>query len=99
VVGNVAQFGFLFTGEKLSPNLAKLNPISGLKKLISLRSLVELAKSIIKLVIIRRGRIYRHPSLSGSDSRPDAIEHVAILGFIGQVILPDWVCIPAWCCF
>jgi flagellar biosynthetic protein FlhB len=52
VVGNVAQFGFLFTGEKLSPNLAKLNPISGLKKLISLRSLVELVKSIIKLVII-----------------------------------------------
>ncbi|WP_372679373.1 flagellar biosynthesis protein FlhB [Desulfosarcina sp.] len=52
VLGNVAQFGFLFTGEKLSPNLAKLNPISGLKKLMSLRSLVELAKSIIKLVII-----------------------------------------------
>lgn len=52
VLGNVAQFGFLFTGEKLTPNLAKLNPISGLKKLISLRSLVELAKSIVKLVII-----------------------------------------------
>ena len=52
VLGNVAQFGFLFTGEKLTPNLAKLNPISGLKKLISLRSLVELAKSIIKLVVI-----------------------------------------------
>mgnify|MGYP001826280685 FL=1 len=52
VLGNVAQFGFLITGEKLSPNLAKLNPISGLKKLISLRSLVEMAKSIIKLVII-----------------------------------------------
>jgi flagellar biosynthetic protein FlhB len=40
------------TGEKLVPNLAKLNPISGLKKLLSLRSLVELAKSILKLVII-----------------------------------------------
>jgi flagellar biosynthetic protein FlhB len=52
VVGNVAQFGFLFTGEKLTPDLAKLNPISGLKKLVSLRSLVELAKSILKLVII-----------------------------------------------
>ncbi len=52
VFGNVAQFGFLFTAEKLSPNLAKLNPISGLKKLISLRSLVELAKSVIKLIII-----------------------------------------------
>jgi flagellar biosynthetic protein FlhB len=52
VLGNVVQFGFLFTGEKLTPNLAKLNPISGIKKLFSLRSLVELAKSIIKLVII-----------------------------------------------
>jgi flagellar biosynthetic protein FlhB len=52
VFGNVAQFGFLFTGEKLSPNLAKLNPISGLKKLISLRSLVDLAKSLVKLLII-----------------------------------------------
>ena len=52
VVGNVAQFGFLITGEKMSPNLAKLNPISGLKKLVSLRSLVELAKSVIKLIII-----------------------------------------------
>ena len=52
VIGNVAQFGFLFTGEKLTPNLAKLNPISGLKKLVSLKSLVELAKSIVKLATI-----------------------------------------------
>jgi len=52
VLGNVAQFGFLITGEKLTPNLAKLNPISGLKKLVSLKSLVELVKSIVKLVII-----------------------------------------------
>jgi flagellar biosynthetic protein FlhB len=52
VFGNVAQFGFLITGEKLAPNLAKMNPISGIKKLFSLRSLVELAKSIIKLIII-----------------------------------------------
>ncbi|BBO88286.1 flagellar biosynthesis protein FlhB [Desulfosarcina ovata] len=52
VIGNVAQFGFLFTGEKLTPDLAKLNPISGIKKFFSLRSLVELLKSVIKLLII-----------------------------------------------
>lgn len=52
VVGNIAQFGFLITGEKLIPNFSRLNPISGFKKLVSLRSLVELAKSIVKLVII-----------------------------------------------
>ena len=52
VAGNVAQFGFLITGEKLSPNFAKMNPIKGIKKLFSLRSLVELVKSVIKLTII-----------------------------------------------
>lgn len=52
VAGNVVQFGFLLTGEKLTPSVAKLNPVSGIKRLFSLRSLVELAKSIIKLLII-----------------------------------------------
>ena len=52
VVGNVAQFGFLITGEKLVPNFAKLNPVSGIKKLFSLRSLVELIKALVKLIII-----------------------------------------------
>jgi flagellar biosynthetic protein FlhB len=52
VVGNVAQFGFLFTTETLNPNLAKLNPLSGIKKLFSLKSLVEVIKSICKLLII-----------------------------------------------
>ncbi|BBO79809.1 flagellar biosynthetic protein FlhB [Desulfosarcina ovata subsp. sediminis] len=52
VVGNVAQFGFLLTGEKITPDLAKLNPISGIKRLFALRSLVELIKSILKLLII-----------------------------------------------
>jgi flagellar biosynthetic protein FlhB len=52
VSGNVAQFGFLFTHEPLVPKFNKLNPINGLKKLFALRSLVELAKSVLKVVII-----------------------------------------------
>jgi len=85
VLGNVAQFGFLITGEKLSPDLAKLNPISGLKKLFSLRSLVELIKSIIKLVIISGVAfivIQRY-----LDQFPGLMQlgAYAILSFIGQV--------------
>jgi flagellar biosynthesis protein FlhB len=85
VVGNVAQFGFLFTGKKLTPDLNKLNPINGLKNLFSLRSLVELGKSIIKLVIISEVAYivfnrYRDeiPSLM-------RLSVGQILGFIGRV--------------
>lgn len=52
IVGNYAQVGYLFTVEVLKPDLTKLNPISGLKKLFSLKSLFELLKSCVKLTII-----------------------------------------------
>ena len=50
--GNVVQFGFLIHGEKLTPQLKRLNPIKGMKRLISLKSLVELVKSVFKLAIV-----------------------------------------------
>ncbi|HEX9653234.1 MAG TPA: flagellar biosynthesis protein FlhB [bacterium] len=49
---NVAQFGFLFTTEPLLPKFDKLNPLAGFKRLFSARALVELLKSIFKLVIV-----------------------------------------------
>ncbi|OQY10763.1 MAG: flagellar biosynthesis protein FlhB [Fusobacteriia bacterium 4572_132] len=49
---NYMQVGFLFTTEPLKPSFEKINPIKGLKNLISLKKLVELLKSIIKLIII-----------------------------------------------
>ncbi len=46
------QVGILFTVKPLMPQLSKINPISGFKKLFSLRSLVELAKSIVKASLL-----------------------------------------------
>jgi len=52
VIGNVVQFGFLLTGEPLQPKLSKLNPLEGFKRIFSMRSLVEFAKSLLKVTII-----------------------------------------------
>ncbi|MDX1708936.1 MAG: flagellar biosynthesis protein FlhB, partial [Desulfobacterales bacterium] len=52
LAGNIGQIGFEMHGQSMRPKLSKFNPISGLKKLVSLKSLVELAKSIIKIVIV-----------------------------------------------
>jgi flagellar biosynthetic protein FlhB len=51
-VGNIGQFGFEMHLDPIRPKLTRLNPISGVKKLFSLKSLVELAKSIMKILII-----------------------------------------------
>ncbi|MGN7356026.1 flagellar biosynthesis protein FlhB [Paenibacillus sp. SAF-054] len=52
LVANVAQVGFMLTGESLKPKFSKLNPIKGFKNIFSVRSLVEFLKSIFKIVII-----------------------------------------------
>jgi flagellar biosynthetic protein FlhB len=52
LAGNIGQIGFEMHSEPMRPKLTKFNPISGLKKLISLKSLVELFKSLIKISIV-----------------------------------------------
>lgn len=45
------QVGFVFSAEPLAPKLDRINPLSGFKRIFSKRALVELAKSIAKVVI------------------------------------------------
>jgi len=48
VIVLVCQVGFAFTSEPFKPKFDRLNPISGMKKIISLRSIVELLKGLLK---------------------------------------------------
>ena len=52
VVSNFAQVGGLMAFEAIKPDLKKLNPIEGFKKLFKLKNFVELIKSIIKISVL-----------------------------------------------
>jgi flagellar biosynthetic protein FlhB len=52
VAGNLLQVGFELHAEPLAPTLSKLNPATGLKRIVSVRGLVEMVKSIAKIVFI-----------------------------------------------
>ena len=47
----IAQVGFAITGEPFGPKFDRLNPIAGMKKIISMRSIVELLKGLLKATI------------------------------------------------
>jgi flagellar biosynthetic protein FlhB len=49
---HVVQTGPMFITEKLKPDFKKINPLDGFKRIFSSRTLVELVKSIIKIVIL-----------------------------------------------
>ena len=49
---NVYQVGWQVSTKPMEPKLSKFNPINGFKRIISKDSLFELAKSIVKVVVI-----------------------------------------------
>lgn len=49
---NYMQVGFILTAEPLSPKLERINPLSGIKRIFSKRSLMELVKSVLKIFVI-----------------------------------------------
>ncbi|MBO1003791.1 flagellar biosynthesis protein FlhB [Pseudogracilibacillus auburnensis] len=52
IAANLLQVGFLFTTEPLKFDLKKIDPIKGAKRIFSIRALVELLKSLLKIVFI-----------------------------------------------
>jgi flagellar biosynthetic protein FlhB len=52
LIVSYAQVGFLFTLETLKPNFSRISPISGMKRLFSLKGIVELVKAVLKVAAI-----------------------------------------------
>ena len=79
------QVGFVFSPEVMRPNFEKINPFTGIKKiLLSRRSMIELAKSLAKVGLVGmvawwsvQDVIAESPALVQSDV-------VGLLGFLGH---------------
>ena len=52
IIGNVMQFGFLLSGESIKPDIKKISPIGGMKKIFAIKNLVEFFKSVIKIIFL-----------------------------------------------
>jgi flagellar biosynthetic protein FlhB len=51
IFSNVIQFGFIFTSKTLIPKLSNINPISGLRRIFSIKTFFETVKNTLKLSI------------------------------------------------
>lgn len=106
VLGHVVQTGLLFAGEKLQPKMEKLNPIDGAKRLFGKEGLINLAKSLVKAVVLGAaawwafqpliGEITESPRLA-FDALPAALLYwtgrvgLGMLIAVGVLAVLDWV--------
>lgn len=52
IVGPIALGGWLFSSKAMAPKLSRMNPLAGLKRMFSLKALVELGKALGKVLVI-----------------------------------------------
>lgn len=95
VIFTFAQTRFLFSAATMEFKLSRLNPLDGFKKMLSIRSLTELVKSIIKITILGYiiytsllKRIARFPRMMDMPIRQSA-------AFLGETIMSIAVTVGA----
>ncbi|MCG8905880.1 MULTISPECIES: flagellar biosynthesis protein FlhB [Pseudomonas] len=52
LIGPVSLGGWLFSAEALAPKFSRMNPLEGLKRMFSIRSVVELSKALVKFAVV-----------------------------------------------
>lgn len=52
ILGPIGLGGWLFSAEAMAPKLSRMDPLAGLKRMFSVKALVELLKALAKFVVI-----------------------------------------------
>jgi flagellar biosynthetic protein FlhB len=90
VVAGLAQVGFMFVPSLIKPKMSKLNPLQGLKRIVSKRTLVELFKSVGKVAIVS------YVAYATIESR---MSDMASLGHLSVIAILHFVCEVAFLVF
>lgn len=89
VLVNISQVGFLFLPNRLAPDISRINPLKGLKRLFSLASLMRVLFGTFKILIIAAVAIW---SLYGEIEQVVALPGLApgpIAHFLSETLL--WI--------
>lgn len=58
VIGGGAQSRFLWSSELLQPKISRLNPLQGLKRLVSVESFAEVGKSLLEILFLGAAGVF-----------------------------------------
>jgi flagellar biosynthetic protein FlhB len=86
LTASIMQTGLVFTAEKLSFDLNRLNPLSGLKRMFSQQSLVDLVKNVLKITVVGAvALLVVYPRFKGIEGVP-LLSVGAMLAFLHDLL-------------
>lgn len=89
VAGNLAQTGVLLSTHPLEPDWSRLHPMTGLKRLFSLRTLFDAARACLKLgalaLVLGLALDAALPALARTSALPAAAQAAALVDAVARV--------------
>jgi flagellar biosynthesis protein FlhB len=86
VFGNLVQHGFLWSPNKLAPDLSKLNPLTGFKRMFGIDGLVQFAKTLIKVICVGAVAYFVLKPHASEMTNMAAVDPLAILPTAGLLL-------------
>ena len=86
VAGNFIQQGFLWTTGKMKPDLSKVSPIEGFKRLFGIDGFVQFIRSVLKIVLVATVAWLSLKPHASELAGLTAMEPAAILPFASQLL-------------
>lgn len=88
IAGDFFQVGALFATKAIEPKFDKLNPVKGFKNIFSQRTIVELVKNIIKMLVLGWVGYITFQKYVGHFLAVGGTENIfALMGILGQVLM------------
>ena len=86
VAGNFIQQGFLWTTGKMKPDLSKVSPIEGFKRLFGIDGFVQFIRSVLKIAVVATVAWLSLKPHASELAGLTAMEPAAILPFASQLL-------------
>jgi len=87
LTSSISQTGWMISTKKLMPDLNKLNPLTGFGRMFSMNSVIELSKSVAKLVVVGFVcYLVLKPRIKDLDLLP-SMELSAILAYLHHILV------------
>jgi flagellar biosynthetic protein FlhB len=81
------QQGFLFVPKRIMPQWEKIDPLKGLKRMFSLRQLVEFAKSLVKLLVVGSVAVWMVWGRMGEFGNLAALDMVGLMAYLHDRVI------------
>ncbi|MEJ2443255.1 MAG: flagellar biosynthesis protein FlhB [Exilibacterium sp.] len=89
--GPIALGGWLWSSKALAPKLSRINPIEGIKRMFSLKSLMELGKALAKVGVVLVIALWVLSSLQ--QDMLDLANQAPLAGIVHSVQISAWAAI------